>query len=81
MVIEPQYSECGVLFVSDNNTEWLTVEDVYERLGRRVPIDTIRSWIRTGRLLAYKPGRAYLVKKEDLDKFIQDSRTRPDDRP
>ncbi len=35
--------------------EWLTVENVYEELGRTVPLDTIRSWIRTKRLPAYKP--------------------------
>ncbi len=63
------------------NREWLTVEDIYEELGRKVPFDTIRSWIRTKRLPAYKPGKAYLAKREDLEKFFQDSRTRPDDQP
>ena len=61
--------------------EWLTVENVYEELGRTVPLDTIRSWIRTKRLPAYKPGKAYLVRREDLEKFLRDSRTRPDDPP
>jgi len=67
--------------VPKDETGWLTVEDIYEELGRRVPLDTIRSWIRTKRLPAYKPGRAYLVRREDLDKFLKDSRTKPDDRP
>jgi excisionase family DNA binding protein len=70
-----------VLFVSKNETDWLAVEDIYEELGRRVPMDTIRSWIRSKRLPAYKPGRAYLVKREDLEKFLRDSRTKPDDQP
>ncbi len=61
--------------------EWLTVENVYEELGRTVPLDTIRSWIRTKRLPAYKPGKAYLIRREDLEKFLRDSRTRPDDQP
>ena len=61
------------------NTDWLTVEDIYEVLGRRVPMDTIRSWIRSKRLPAYKPGRTYLVKREDLDKFIRESRTTPEE--
>ena len=64
--------------MATGDTDWLTVEDIYEVLGKRVPMDTIRSWIRTKRLPAYKPGRAYLVKREDLDKFIQDSRTTPE---
>lgn len=62
-----------------DGSDWLTIEDIYEVLGRRVPMDTIRSWIRTKRLPAYKPGRAYLVKREDLEKFIQQSRTMPDE--
>ena len=61
--------------------DWLTVADVYEVLGRRVPLDTIRSWIRTKRLPAYKPGRTYLVKREDLDRFLRESRTKPDEQP
>ena len=59
--------------------EWLTVEGIYEELGRTVPLDTIRSWIRTKRLPAYKPGKAYIVKRSDLEKFLQDSRTKPDE--
>ncbi len=59
--------------------EWLTVEQIYEYMGRQVPLDTIRSWIRTKKLPAYKPGRSYLVKREDLDKFIRESRTTPDE--
>ena len=59
--------------------DWLRVEDIYEILGRKVPMDTIRSWIRSGKLPAYKPGRTYLVKREDLEKFIRESRTMPDE--
>ncbi len=61
-----------------NEKDWLTVEDIYEELDKTVPLDTIRSWIRTGRLPAYKPGKAYLVKRDDLEKFLRESRTRPD---
>jgi len=60
------------------NKDWLTVEDIYEELGRTVPLDTIRSWIRTKRLAAYKPGKSYLVKREDLHKFLESSRTKPE---
>ncbi len=59
--------------------DWLTIQDVYEILGKKVPLDTIRSWIRSKKLPAYKPGRTYLVKREDLEKFLRDSRTKPDD--
>ncbi len=59
--------------------DWLTIQDVYEILGKKVPLDTIRSWIRSKKLPAYKPGRTYLVKREDLEKFLRESRTKPDD--
>jgi excisionase family DNA binding protein len=61
------------------DTGWLTIEDIYERLGKKIPMDTIRSWIRSKRLPAYKPGKAYLVRQEDLEKFLRDSRTTQDD--
>ena len=62
-------------------SEWLTVEDIYEELGKTVPLDTIRSWIRLKRLPAYRPGKAYLVRREDMEKFLRESRTTPDDQP
>jgi excisionase family DNA binding protein len=65
--------------VTEHEPEWLTVERIYELLGRSVAIDTIRSWIRSKKLPAYKPGRVYLVKREDLEKFIRESRTMPDE--
>lgn len=65
--------------VPQDRIEWLTVEQIYEYLGEQVPLDTIRSWIRSKKLPAYKPGRSYLVKRADLEKFIRESRTMPDD--
>jgi len=61
--------------------EWLTIDDIYEQLGKKVPRDTIRSWIRSKRLPAYKPARIFLVKRTDLEKFLRESRTMPDDQP
>ncbi len=65
--------------MTEHEPEWLTVERIYELLNRSVAIDTIRSWIRSKKLPAYKPGRTYLVKREDLEKFIRESRTMPDE--
>jgi len=58
--------------------EWLTVEDIYELLDKSVPLDTIRAWIRTKKLTAYRPGKAYLVRREDFERFIRESRTKED---
>lgn len=64
--------------IMPDETEWLTIDDIYERLGRKVPMDSIRQWIRTGRLKAYRPGKAYLVKREDFEKFLKESQTGQD---
>ncbi|HTK11861.1 MAG TPA: excisionase family DNA-binding protein [Ktedonobacteraceae bacterium] len=63
------------------NEEWLSIEDIYNQLGGKVKRDTIRSWIRNGRLTAYRPGRVYLVKQEDLDNFLKESRITPNTKP
>jgi excisionase family DNA binding protein len=62
-----------------NETEWLTIEDIYEELDRKVPIDSIRQWIKSGRLKAYRPGKAYLIKREDFEKFLRESQTARDE--
>jgi excisionase family DNA binding protein len=64
--------------MTSNDDEFLTVDDIYEHLNRKVPKDTIRSWIRSKRLPAYKPARSILVKRSDLEKFLRESRTTPD---
>ncbi len=66
--------------MAKDDKEWLTVEDIYEELEKNVPLDTIRSWIRSKKLPAYKPGKSYLVRRDDLDQFIKDSRTTPDNK-
>lgn len=64
--------------MTQDNTEWYSIEDIYERLGRKVPMDSIRQWIRSGRLKAYRPGKSYLIKKEDFDKFMRESQSGQD---
>jgi len=57
--------------------EFISLEDVAERL--HVTVDTVRSWVREKQLPAYRIGRSYLVKPEDLEKFIESRRTDKDD--
>ena len=52
-------------------TQWLSVEDIAKELN--VPLDTVRFWIRSKRLRAYKPGKEYRVRREDLDRFLEES--------
>ncbi len=59
------------------STEWLSVEAIAKELG--VHPDTVRGWIRTKKLRAFKFGRDYRVKREDYDKFVRDRATTPDE--
>jgi putative resolvase len=52
----------------------LSVDEVAERLG--VSVYTVRRWIHTGHLRAYKPGRGYRVREADLEEFLRDKRVK-----
>ena len=58
------------------STEWLTVEEIAQEL--KMHVDTVRGWIRDGKLKATRFGRDYRIRREDYEKFIQE-RTTPDD--
>lgn len=53
--------------------EWLLLDDVAREM--RVPLGTVRHWIKTRRLASSRPGRRRLVLREDLDALIASSRT------
>jgi excisionase family DNA binding protein len=57
--------------------EWLTLAQIADEL--QLHIETVREWVRTKRLIAYRVGRDYRVKRTDLDKFLEERRTRPDE--
>jgi excisionase family DNA binding protein len=46
-----------------------TIEEVAE--GLQVSDQTIRRWIKSGRLPAYKPGREWRIKTKDLEEFLE----------
>jgi len=57
--------------------EWLTLQQIADEL--QLHIETVREWVRTKRLNAYRVGRDYRVKRADLDKFLEERRTKPDE--
>jgi len=57
--------------------EFVTIDEIAERL--HVTTETVRVWIREKQLTAYKIGRSYLVKPEDLEKFIESRKTNKDE--
>lgn len=54
--------------------EFFTVEELADRL--KVSEQTIRLWIREGRLEAYKFGRAHRVPASALQRFLEQSKQR-----
>ena len=58
------------------STQWLKVEDIARELDLHV--NTVRGWIRDGKLKATRLGKEYRIKQEDFEKFLKD-RTTPDE--
>jgi excisionase family DNA binding protein len=51
--------------------EYLTIEEAANRV--KVKPDTLRLWLRTGRLKGLKAGRLWRVRTADLDAFLEQS--------
>jgi len=49
--------------------QYNTIEEVADRL--QVSDQTIRRWIKSGRLPAYKPGREWRIAADDLERFLE----------
>ena len=52
--------------------EWLSTKDTANLLG--ISVGTLHNWCCAGRLSFYKPGRARMFKREDIDSFIEKTR-------
>lgn len=57
-------------------SEVLTIKEVAERL--KVSERTIRNWIESGKLNAYRFGLQYRINAEDLNTFIENSKVKGD---
>jgi len=56
----------------NTQNKYYTLEEVAKKL--RVVYMTVYRWVRNGKLSAYKFGKQYMVKEEDLEDFIQNSK-------
>lgn len=59
----------GLLIMVIDGTDYLTATETARRLG--VCDETIRRWIRLGRLPARKLGFQYFILKKDVEEFAQ----------
>jgi excisionase family DNA binding protein len=55
--------------MTDQEGRFEGIEEVAERL--LVDPQTVRRWIKSGKLKAYKPGREYRIRSNDLDAFLE----------
>src|SRR5215207_4717713 len=55
--------------------QFLSLEDVASRL--QVSDQTVRRWVKSGKLAAYKPGLEYRIRESDLAEFLKAREVRP----
>src|SRR5215212_1012982 len=55
--------------MAGSDEQLLSLEDVASRL--QVSDQTVRRWIKSGKLAAYKPGLQWRIKPSDLEDFLQ----------
>lgn len=53
------------------SSDWLFLDDVAREV--RVPVETVRYWIKTGKLASSRPGRRRMVLRQDLDALLASS--------
>jgi excisionase family DNA binding protein len=61
--------------VAASEEQFLSLEDVAARL--QVSDQTVRRWIKSGKLTAYKPGLEYRIRATDLEEFLRAREVRP----
>jgi excisionase family DNA binding protein len=61
--------------VAASEEQFLSLEDVAARL--QVSDQTVRRWIKSGKLTAYKPGLEYRIREADLEEFLRAREVRP----
>lgn len=59
---------------SENITpeKWVNLEDVAEHLS--LSVDTVRVWVRNGKLPVYRAGKRYKFKISEIDEWVRAGR-------
>lgn len=52
--------------------KWVNLEDVADHLS--MSKDAVRSWVRNGKLPAYKAGKMYKFKLSEIDEWVRTGR-------
>lgn len=58
--------------ISMKEDEFYNIDDICKLF--RVSKITVYRWLKAKKIIGYKMGKAYLFKKADIDKFIEESK-------
>ncbi len=58
--------------ISMKKDEFYNIDDICKLF--RVSKITVYRWLKAKKIIGYKMGKAYLFKKSDIDKFIEESK-------
>lgn len=56
----------------DTSENWVNLQEIATHLG--ISKDTVRNWIKAGRLPAYKAGKMYKFKLSEVDQWVREGR-------
>ena len=64
----------SMIHESENITpeKWVNLEDVAEHLS--LSVDTVRVWVRNGKLPIYRAGKRYKFKISEIDEWVRAGR-------
>lgn len=52
--------------------KWVNIEDIAEHLS--LSIDTIRAWVKEGKLPVYRAGKRYKFKISEVDEWVREGK-------
>lgn len=56
----------------DSTEKWVNLEDIAEHLS--VSTDTIRAWLKSGKLPVYRAGKRYKFKISEVDEWLREGK-------
>ena len=62
--------------MTELNDKWFNIEHIADYLS--ITEDTARTWVREGKLPAYKVGKRYKFKLSEIDEWVRTGRIRDD---
>ena len=58
--------------MQETTEKWVNLEDIAEHLS--VSTDTVRTWIKNGKLPVYRAGKRYKFKISEVDEWVREGK-------